>query len=301
MAPTKSGSADDIVSSLSSRRSTHLTSASVNKAFHTQLDLGSLQISQHTSSCGSSTPDAAAASATADCPLFTKLPTELLATICDLVAEDESRPVLRVEIKQDATTQQKHPQISAFVIGGLSSTCRQLRHEYSAALKRRVDVFMTCRYGHGLPCLMSTKTLHSRESREAGAPSKALQMYASAARESQNDKGAVHRTHALAVFVPIETKSGSFWVKGVRVAGELTIIFVTAGSKSQLSPGRISLDIPAQPLGEYHPGNPSWPSLEAVTALEEIKQAVKGAQWAGNMRCYLLWFDYVARYTKDLR
>jgi hypothetical protein len=116
MAPTKSGSADDIVSSLSSRRSTHLTSASVNKAFHTQLDLGSLQISQHTSSCGSSTPDAAAASATADCPLFTKLPAELLATICDLVAEDESRPVLRVEIKQDATTQQKHPQISAFVI-----------------------------------------------------------------------------------------------------------------------------------------------------------------------------------------
>jgi hypothetical protein len=300
MAPTKSGSADDIVSSLSSPRSTHPTSASVNKAFRIQLDLGSLQISQHTSSCGSSTSDAAAASATADCPLFTKLPTELLATICDLVAEDESRPVLRVEIKQDATTQQKHPHISAFVVGGLSSTCRQLRHEYSAALKRRIELFGTRHYGDGLRCLMSTTTMHSRESRDRGAPSKALQIYASAAHETQTDKGAVHKIHALTVFVPIEERSGTGWARGVRFLGELAIVFVTDGSKSQLSPSRISLAIPAQPLDGYHPANP-WPSLEAVAALDEIKQAVRGTQWAGNMRCYLLWFDYVARYTKDLR
>jgi len=36
-------------------------------------------------------------------------------------------------------------------------------------------------------------------------------------------------------------------------------------------------------------------------ALEEMKQAVKGTKWAGNMQYYMLWFDYVLRFTKDLR
>jgi hypothetical protein len=56
----------------------------------------------------------------------------------------------------------------------------------------------------------------------------------------------------------------------------------------------------SHPGGGIPPKTAQWPSLEAVTALEEIKQAVKGTKWAGNMWFYTIWFDYVLRYTKNL-
>jgi hypothetical protein len=84
----------------------------------------------------------------------------------------------------------------------------------------------------------------------------------------------------------------------VHIVGELVVIFVAEGSKSGLSSSRIPLAVPPQPRGDH---DPPRPSLEAVMALEEMKQAVKGTKWAGNMQYYMLWFDYVLRFTKDLR
>jgi hypothetical protein len=72
--------------------------------------------------------------------LLLQLPNELQDAICDMVAEDELRPVLRILIKEDTTTGHKHPEVSAVVIGGLSSTCRHLRRLLSAALERHHEV-----------------------------------------------------------------------------------------------------------------------------------------------------------------
>jgi hypothetical protein len=240
----------------------------------------------------------ATTSAAADCAL-TQLPTELLATICDLVTEDETRPVLRIEIKQDAATQHKTPQISAFVIGGLSSTCRLLRNEYSAALRRNIEVLMTPQYGDGGPLLMNTMELNFKERREGGVATKALQMYASSGPVTRDDNVPVHSVHALAAFIPIEEKHTNGRVKRMCVVGELVAISVANGSKSDLSSSRLSLLVPPQPPGKQHELD-QWPSLEAVTALEGMKQLVRGTKWTGNMRYYMLWFDYVVRYTQNL-
>jgi hypothetical protein len=234
----------------------------------------------------------------ADCPL-TELPAELLATICDLVAEGEMRPVLRIEIKQDPVTQHKHPRISASA-GGLSGTSRHLRNEYSAALGRQIEVFMTRRYNDNLPCMMSTTQLRYKDcqNNDNNMASKALQIYASTTPGMRHDKGPVHRAHALAAFIPVEDKAMASCWRGLHIVGELVVIFVAEGSNSGLSSSRIPLAVPPQPLGDH---DPPRPSLEAVMALEEMKQAVKGTKWAGNMQYYMLWFDYVLRFTKDLR
>jgi hypothetical protein len=258
----------------------------------TQLDL--LQTTQRTYVLRSSTSNMAATPVAAVCPL-TELPTELLATICDLVAEGEMRPVLRIEIEQDPVTRHKQPRLSAFA-GGLSGTCRQLRNEYSAALRRRIEVFMARRYIDGLPCLMCTTTLHYKDWQKKGVASKALQIYASATPGIRHDKGPMLKVHALAASVPIEEKRMVKWSR-MHILGELAVLFVADGSKSDLS---FSLDVPSQPPGEHFlPAG--WSSLGAVMALEGMKQAVKGTKWAGNMQYYMLWFDYVVRYTNNLR
>lgn len=243
-------------------------------------------------------PPTSASNMAADCPL-TELPAELLATICDLVAEGEMRPVLRIEIEQDPVTQHKHPWISASA-GGLSGTSRHLRNEYSAALGRQIEVFMTRQYNDNLPCMMSTTQLHYKDCQNNynNIASKALQIYASTTPGMRHDKGPVHRAHALAAFIPVEDKAMASCWRGVHIVGELVVIFVAEGSKSGLSSSRIPLAVPPQPLGNH---DPPRPSLEAVMALEEMKQAVKGTKWAGNMQYYMLWFDYVLRFTKDLR
>jgi hypothetical protein len=240
----------------------------------------------------------AAAQAATDCP-FLQLPTELLGTICDLVTEDEIRPVLRIEIEQDAVTQRKTPQISAFGIGGLSSTCRQLRNEYSAALVRGIEVLMARAYGDDGPFLMDTTNLHFKNCRARGGAAKALQMYASAGPGTRNDNGPVRRVHALAAFIPVEEKLTNGRSKSMCVVGELVVIFVANGSKNDLSSSRISLFVPPQP-SKKHCQLDQWPSLEAVAALGEMKQVVRGTKWTGNTRYYMLWFDYVVRYTQDL-
>jgi hypothetical protein len=241
----------------------------------------------------------AAAPVATDCPL-TRLPAELLAIICDLVAESETRPVLCIKIEQDAATQLKTPRVSAFV-SGLSGTCRQVRRDSSAALKRHVEVLTTHQNGNGLSCLTSAGELHHQMYRmKNGIVSKALQMHTSAAPETRHDEGPVHEVHALAAFIPIEEVPKTAWTRSrrVNVIGELTIVFVVETSKSEVSPSCLSLVIP--PQSPIRGCDPPVPSLEAVEALNEVKQSVKGTQWAGNMPYYLLWFNYVVRYTQDL-
>jgi hypothetical protein len=231
------------------------------------------------------------------CPL-TRLPTELLEAICLLVAEDETRPVLRIEIEQDAATQQKTPRISAFV-PGLGGTCRRLRWESSAALKRHIVMPMTSESGVDRPHLVSPTVLHHEDSWRDGIVAKALQIYASAASEIRHDKKSVHKVHVVAAFIPIIVRSTTVGGPNLAAVKELVVIFVTDGSQSKLRADRLALAIPQQQLSNSI--TPSqWPSLEAVTALDEIKQAVKGTKWAGNMRYYTIWFDYVVRYTKNL-
>jgi hypothetical protein len=224
----------------------------------------------------------------------------MLAAICDLVAEDETRPVLCIEIKQDAATQHKHPQISAFVVGGLGSTCRHLRRAFSAALKRRLEVLMSQSYDDRFPCLVSAGVLHHESSRHTEVVRKALQIHASAAAPGTRcAEGPVRRVHALAAFIPIQEMQTIAWLWGVRLVTELVVVFVTDRSKSELSPSRLQLVIPTHP-GSVSDPSVEWASREARTALNEIKQAVKGTKWTGSMRYYMLWFDYVVRYTRDL-
>ena len=235
------------------------------------------------------------------CPL-TRLPTELLEAICLLVAEDETRPVLRIEIEQDAATQQKTPRISAF-IPGLGGTCRRLRWESSTALKRHIVMLMTSESGVDRPHLVSPTVLHHEDSGRSGIVAKALQIHASAASERRHDKKSAHKVHVVAAFIPIvvRMRSNTWRSPNLEILKEMVVIFVTDGSKSELRTGRLALAIPPQPpWGGIPPKTAQWPSLEAVTALEEIKQAVKGTKWAGNMWFYTIWFDYVVRYTKNL-
>lgn len=119
----------------------------------------------------------------------------------------------------------------------------------------------------------------------------------------------MQKVHALAAYVPIEDElkvAASYRVMGRLLtprpdyATELAIIFVTDGSKSTLLPSRRSIPVPSQRPHESDPPT-HWVSLKTMMALEEMKQAVKGTKWAGNMQYYMLWFDYVLRFTKDLR
>jgi hypothetical protein len=224
----------------------------------------------------------------------------MLAAICDLVAEGETRPVLCIEIKQDAATQHKHPQISAFVVGGLGSTCRYLKRAVSAALKRRLEALMSVKYGGQVPCLVSAGILHDESSRHTDVVRKALQIHASSAAPGiRCDEGPVRRVHALAAFIPIQEVQMTAWIFGVRLVTELVVVFVTDRSKSELSPSRLQLVVPPHPVNVSDPPV-QWASQDAKTALNEMKQAVKGTKWTGSMRYYMLWFDYVVRYTRDL-
>lgn len=132
-------------------------------------------------------------------------PTELLEVICDLVVGAETRPVLRIEIEQDAATQHKIPRISAFV-PGLSGTCWRLKCESSTAVRCHVDALMAHEHGGYRPQLLSTSTLHYGKSRMDDFVSKALQIHTSAASGARHGKEPVHKVHALTACIPIEKK-----------------------------------------------------------------------------------------------
>jgi hypothetical protein len=236
--------------------------------------------------------------------LLLQLPNELQDAICDMVAEDKLRPVLRILIREDATTGHKHPEVSAFVIGGLSSTCRHLRRLLSATLERHIETTMTRTHREDFPRLMVTTKLHDRDLRSLTAADQPLRIHVSGGPRKKNDKGPVQKVHALAAFVPIEDElkvAASYSVMGRLLtprpdyATELAIIFVTDGSKSTLLPSRRSIPVPSQPPHESDPPT-HWVSLKTMVAFEEVKQAVKGTKWGAKMRYYTLWFDYFVRF-----
>jgi hypothetical protein len=237
--------------------------------------------------------------------LLLQLPNELQDAIYDLVAEGESRPVLRILIEEDATTQQKHPQVSAFVVGGLSGTCRHLRRAFSDALERHIQVIMTRRQRYEFPRLMTATKLHDRDLRSLSAAEQMLQIRVSGGPGKRYDKGPRQKVHVLTAFVPVEgksTDSAASVIVGSRlltpnpvVVKELAVIFMTDASKGKLLPSRRPIPIPSQPPKVWDP-HIHWVSLKTMMALDEMKQAVKGAKWGAKMRYYTLWFDYVVRF-----
>jgi hypothetical protein len=244
-----------------------------------------------------STPDMASPTTGS---LLLQLPNELQDAICDLVAENVSRPVLLILINEDATTQRKRPQSSAFVVGGLSGTCRHLRRAFSAALERHIEVIMTRRQRNVFPRLMAPTKLHARNCRNAD---QALRIHVSDGPRKRRNMPA-QKVHALATFIPIEDKlvdpvsvlvDGELLTPNQGVVIELAVIFVTDGSKSKLRACRRSIPISPQPPRERDPPT-LWVAPKTMVALEEVKRAAKGTKWGARMRYYTLWFDYVVRF-----
>lgn len=231
--------------------------------------------------------------------LLLKLPVELQDAICDFVAEGQTRPVLRIKIEQDRTTQHKHPQACAFIISGLSNTCWHLRCLFSAALERHIEAIMTRKSRDELPRLMPTTELHYHDPLRPPITTTASRIYVSTVSGNKNDKRPMQKVHAIAASIPIEVKLG----QPILIERELVVIFVTGGSESKLLPSRQSIPISQQPLDEWgtsdYEWDPSshWISVDAITALEEIMYAVKGTKWGAKMRYYTLWFDYVVRFA----
>jgi len=240
---------------------------------------------------------------TAVCPLL-ELPPELRDLIYDLLIEDETRPVLRVEIEQDAITQQKHPRISAFTTG-LSGTCTQLRNEFSKALKIYIELLMKRVHSSTkYPRLLLTMALHAFALRtDLFHPTDCWIHMSSASRLPHTIPE--RKFHALATFIPIEwystaiddhvTMLGSREpTTELRDMGYLVVLFVT--NKSKALPDHRSLIVPRQPSGGS--GVPPPPLLHgSFSALREVKQAVNGTIWKDNLRYYMLWINYVVRFS----
>jgi hypothetical protein len=199
------------------------------------------------------------ASTTAKCPLLRKLPRELRDLVYDLVAEDQARPVLRIEIEQHATTRHKTPMISAFS-AGLSGACSQLRHEFSDALVHHIELLMTRSHGRRggptYPHLLLTTGLQIHAFQTHAFPPHDCWIHMSASPHIPHTT-LEQKFHALATFIPIESSVSSIedHVTMLRNTGiptnlaylsHLAVIFVT--DKSEALPDRRSIRVPRQPF-----------------------------------------------------